>query len=115
MTSRRKTTPSTETIRRRPPSGNLFHFRPKKLTLRDETRVTIQSITPEDEPRMIAFHQTLSDQSVHSRYFGMLSLEFRTGHERLARLCSTDLAREIALVAEEKKVTENTKSLESVG
>ena len=65
-------------------------------------RVTIRCITPEDEPRMIAFHQSLSDQSVHSRYFGMPSLGFRTGHERLAALCSTDLAREIALVAEHK-------------
>ena len=52
---------------------------------------------------MIAFHQTLSDRSVHFRYFGMPSLGFRTGHERLAALCSTDLARETALVAEHKK------------
>ena len=52
---------------------------------------------------MIAFHKTLSDESVHFRYFGMPSLGFRTGHERLARLCSTDLAREIALVADRKR------------
>lgn len=52
---------------------------------------------------MIDFHQTLSDQSVHFRYFGMPSLGFRTGHERLAALCSTDLAREIALVADQRR------------
>ncbi len=51
---------------------------------------------------MIDFHQTLSQQSVHFRYFGMLSLGFRTGHERLVALCSTDRAREIALVADHK-------------
>jgi acetyltransferase len=87
----------------RPTIGHLFHFRPTKQTLRDGTRVTIRSITPEDEPRMIDFHKSLSDQSVHSRYFGMLSLGFRTRHERLAALCSTDPAHEIALVAEHKK------------
>ena len=52
---------------------------------------------------MIAFHQNLTDRSVHFRYFGMPSLGFRTGHERLAALCSTDLSREIALVAEHKR------------
>ena len=52
---------------------------------------------------MIGFHQTLSDQSVHFRYFGTLSLGFRTGHERLAALCSTDLTREIALVVDHKR------------
>ncbi|MEA3188878.1 MAG: acetyltransferase [Chthoniobacter sp.] len=78
-------------------------FRPAALTLRDGTHVTVRAITPEDEPRMVAFHKTLSDESVHFRYFGMPSLGFRTGHERLARLCSTDLAREIALVADRLK------------
>jgi acetyltransferase len=86
-----------------PDTAKIFHFRPKRLTLRDGTHVTIRSITPEDEPRMVAFHQTLSNQSVHFRYFGMLSLGLRTGHERLAALCSTDLAREIALVADLKR------------
>jgi acetyltransferase len=77
-------------------------FLPAALTLRDGTQVTVRAITPEDEPRMIAFHKTLSDRSVHFRYFGMPSLGFRTGHERLAARCSTDLAREIALVADRK-------------
>jgi acetyltransferase len=34
----------------------------------------------------------------------MPSLGFRTGHKRLAALCSTDLAREIALIADRKKL-----------
>lgn len=77
-------------------------FLPAALTLRDGTQVTVRAIAPEDEPRMIAFHKTLSDRSVHFRYFGMPSLDFRTGHERLAARCSTDLSREIALVADRK-------------
>ena len=106
MKSRRTTTTNTlDTCVNlvRPASGGPFHFCPTELTLRDGTCVTIRSITPEDEPLMVAFHQTLSDQSVHFRYFGMLSLGFRTGHGRLAALCSTDLAREIALVADQKR------------
>ena len=110
MKSRRTTTTSTAKVTLdgsanlvRPTSGRPFHFRPTELTLCDGTHVTIRSITPEDEPRMIAFHQTLSNQSVHFRYFGMLSLELHTGHARLAALCSTDLAREIALVADQKR------------
>jgi acetyltransferase len=118
MTSRRKTTPSSET-KSVIPAGLEPHrldavpvthayldghlFRPAALTLRDGTQVTVRAITPQDEPRMIAFHKTLSDESVHFRYFGMPSLAFHTGHERLARLCSTDLAREIALVADRKR------------
>lgn len=78
-------------------------FRPAALTLRDGTPVTIRTITPDDEPRLVDFHKTLSDETVHFRYFGMLSLGWRTGHERLAALCSTDLTREIALVADRKR------------
>ena len=74
--------------------------RPTERALRDGTRVAIRLITPEDEARMVAFHATLSDESVHARYFGMRSLAFRTEHERLARLCGTDLAREVALVVD---------------
>jgi acetyltransferase len=81
----------------------LFRFTPAELTLRDGTAIHIRSITPEDESRMIEFHQALSDDSVHFRYFGMLSLGFRTEHKRLAAICSTDPACEIALVAEHQK------------
>ena len=62
--------------------------------------VTIRPIRPEDEPLMVKFHKTLSKQSVHLRYFGLLSLERRTMHERLRRVCFIDYDREIALVAE---------------
>ncbi len=48
---------------------------------------------------MVKFHETLSEQSVHDRYFAALSLAHRTGHARLARLCFIDYDREIALVA----------------
>jgi acetyltransferase len=48
---------------------------------------------------MVAFHRTLSDYSVHFRYFGAISLRERTLHERLRRHCAVDCTRELALVA----------------
>jgi acetyltransferase len=64
--------------------------------------VTIRPIRPEDEPLMVKFHRTLSDRSVHLRYFGLVSLERRIMHERLRRVCFIDYDREIALVADLK-------------
>jgi acetyltransferase len=68
----------------------------------DNLPVTIRPIRPEDEPLMIEFHKTLSERSVQFRYFGTLSLEQRTMHERLRRVCFVDYDREIALVAEQE-------------
>jgi acetyltransferase len=65
--------------------------------------VTIRPIRPEDEPLMVEFHRTLSDRSVHFRYLGSLSLQERTLHQRLRRVCFIDYDREIALVADLKK------------
>jgi len=62
--------------------------------------VTIRSIQPEDEALLFEFHKTLSDHSVHFRYFGAVSLRQRTMHERLRRHCVLDHAREFALVAD---------------
>lgn len=61
---------------------------------------TIRPIRPEDEPLMVKFHKTLSDRSVHLRYFGLVSLERRIMHERLRRVCFIDYDREIALVVD---------------
>jgi acetyltransferase len=76
--------------------------------------VTIRPIRPEDEPLMVEFHQTLSDRSVHFRYLGSLSLEERTLHQRLRRVCFIDYDREIALVADREKA-DGTHQLLGVG
>ena len=68
--------------------------------LRDGTPVTIRPIRPEDEPLMVKFHETLSEESVYMRYFHMMNLTQRTAHERLTRICYIDYDREMALVAE---------------
>ncbi|HEV2094249.1 MAG TPA: bifunctional acetate--CoA ligase family protein/GNAT family N-acetyltransferase [Rubrobacter sp.] len=65
----------------------------------DGERVRVRPIRPEDEPLMVKFHATLSEQSVYMRYFHMMKLDQRTAHERLTRICFIDYDREMALVA----------------
>jgi acetyltransferase len=62
--------------------------------------VTLRPIRPEDEPLMVKFHETLSEQTVYYRYFSDLKLPQRVAHERLTRICFNDYDREIALVVD---------------
>lgn len=66
----------------------------------DGEKITFRPIRPEDEPLMVKFHENLSDQSVYLRYFHSMTLESRTRHERLVRVCFGDYDRELVLVAE---------------
>ncbi len=68
--------------------------------LKDGSQAMIRPIRPEDEPLMVEFHKTLSESSVHFRYFGTLKLEERIAHERLTRICFNDYDREIALAVD---------------
>lgn len=62
--------------------------------------VVIRPIRPEDEPLMVKFHGTLSEQSVYLRYFHMEKLDSRVAHERLVKKCFIDYESEMALVAD---------------
>ncbi len=77
-----------------------FEGTAKTAILRDGVSIALRPIRPEDEREMARFHQTLSDRSVHFRYFHNISLSERISHERLRRICFIDYNREIALVAE---------------
>ncbi len=68
--------------------------------LKNDTEVTIRPIRPEDEPLMVQFHRTLSEESVYFRYFHMVGLKQRTAHDRLTRICFIDYDRDLALVAD---------------
>jgi acetyltransferase len=63
-------------------------------------RVVIRPIRPDDEAKMVHFHEGLSDRSVYQRYFHMMTLARRTAHARLTRVCLVDFDLEFALVAE---------------
>jgi acetyltransferase len=67
--------------------------------LADGQAISIRPIRPEDEPLLVQFHKSLSDRTVYSRYAQFLSLDQRSAHERLSRVCFVDYDREIALVA----------------
>lgn len=77
------------------------------IRLVDATALRIRPIRPEDEPLIVKFHATLSEQSVYRRYFSPLPLESRTRHERLTRICFIDYDREMALVAERTRLDES--------
>ncbi len=62
-------------------------------------QLEVRPIRPEDEPLVVAFHATLSDQTVSFRYFHAMKLSTRVAHERLTRVCFNDYDRDLALVA----------------
>jgi acetyltransferase len=68
--------------------------------MRNGMEVVIRPIRPEDEPLLIQFHKTLSEESVYFRYFHLIKYSQRIAHERLTRLCFIDYDREMALVVD---------------
>jgi acetyltransferase len=67
--------------------------------MRNGIAIEIRSIQPDDEERMVRFHEGLSERTVYMRYFESLSLAARTSHGRLARICFADPIGETVLVA----------------
>ncbi|MBD2164730.1 bifunctional acetate--CoA ligase family protein/GNAT family N-acetyltransferase [Calothrix membranacea FACHB-236] len=86
-----------------------------RWTMRNQTPVTIRPIRPEDEPLMVQFHHTLSEESVYFRYFHLIKLSQRVAHDRLTRICFIDYDREIALVVESQNSTKEAKEILAVG
>lgn len=84
-------------------------------TMKDGTPVTIRPIRPEDEPLMVQFHKTLSEETVYFRYFHLIKLSQRITHERLIRICFNDYDREIALVTEYQNPQTGTGEILAVG
>jgi|HigsolmetaAR202D_1030399.scaffolds.fasta_scaffold02975_1 acetyl coenzyme A synthetase (ADP forming), alpha domain len=68
--------------------------------LEDGTPVTIRPIRPEDEPLMVNFHKSISEESVRFRYLSHVAIEERITHERLAQMCFIDYDRAMALVVD---------------
>jgi len=83
--------------------------------MKNKAPLIIRPIKPEDEPLLVKFHETLSEESVYNRYFSALKLSQRIAHERLTRICFNDYDREIALVAELKAAKGEEKKILGVG
>ncbi len=77
--------------------------------------VTIRPIRPEDEPLMVQFHTTLSEESVYMRYFHFIQYSQRVAHERLTRLCFIDYDREMALVVERTDPKTKERAILAIG
>jgi acetyltransferase len=82
---------------------------------KDGAEIRIRPIRPEDEPLMVKFHESLSEQTVYLRYFHMEHLSTRVAHERLLRKCFIDYDREMALVAERADAAPGENELLAVG
>ncbi len=76
---------------------------------------TLRPIRPEDEPRMVDFHEKLSEQSVYLRYFRAFNLDQRVEHERLTRICYVDYDRAIVLVVERDDPATGAAEIVAVG
>jgi acetyltransferase len=85
------------------------------ITLHDGSQLLVRPIRPEDEPLMVDFHHTLSEQSVYQRYFHPLALDSRIVHDRLMRMCFIDYDRQIALVAECGDAARGERQIAAVG
>ena len=86
-----------------------------KWKMKDGSSVVIRPIQPEDEPLLVKFHESLSEESVYHRYFSQIKLDQRIAHERLTRICFNDYDREIALVAERKDSKTGDREILGVG
>jgi acetyltransferase len=84
-------------------------------TSKDGMPVTIRPIRPEDEPLMVKFHATLSEESVYMRYFHYIQYNRRIAHERLTRLCFIDYDREMALVVQRKDPKTGERAILAIG
>jgi acetyltransferase len=80
-----------------------------------EQSFVLRPIRPEDEPKMIKFHEKLSEESVYLRYFRAFQLSQRVEHERLTRICFVDYDRQIALVVEWKNPQTGEEEIVAVG
>uniref|UniRef100_UPI0037C5C75D bifunctional acetate--CoA ligase family protein/GNAT family N-acetyltransferase n=1 Tax=Oscillatoria salina TaxID=331517 RepID=UPI0037C5C75D len=76
-----------------------IHYVSKWLT-QNGIPATIRPIRPEDEPLVVKYHESLSEESVYLRYFHLMKLSHRTSHDRLSRICFIDYDRQMALVTE---------------
>lgn len=77
---------------------------PKELeqhaVLKNGDPIMLRPILPEDEPKHLAFDNSLSDEDRYKRYFGVRS---KMTHEEMAVLTQIDYAREMAFIATAKQ------------
>jgi acetyltransferase len=73
-----------------------------KWIAKDGTPLTIRPVLPEDEPLLVAFHETLSERSVYMYFLHPMLFTDRVRHERLSRIRHCDYDREFTFIVEHK-------------
>jgi len=92
----------------------------RRLGLRQVLRVKgcgkllVRPIIPADEPLMVQFHQALSEETIYNRYFEHITLESRTKHDRLTKICTNDEG-SFALVAARSATEKQPAAILAVG
>ncbi len=86
-----------------------------QTNLKDGSPLKIRPIRPEDELKMVRFHQALSDETVYFRYFRPMTLQSRISHGRLSRICYIDYDRDMILVAENLAEKQEDERIIAVG
>lgn len=76
--------------------------------------MAIRTICPEDETRVVQFHESLSSESVYRRYFSRKPLSERLDQARLAHTCLATQEDEIVLIAEQKALSANVQKIVSL-
>lgn len=71
----------------------------QRARLKNGLEIMLRPILPEDEPKHLAFDNSLSDEDRYKRYFGVRS---KMTHEEMAVLTQIDYAREMAFIATTK-------------
>ncbi|HKZ04776.1 MAG TPA: GNAT family N-acetyltransferase [Methylomirabilota bacterium] len=79
------------------PSGEATRPAVREIVCRDGARVRLRPIRPDDAPRLIAFHDRLSRQTVYQRFFVVVR---RLSPDWAQRLTEVDHQRRVALVIE---------------
>ncbi|HTO51902.1 MAG TPA: GNAT family N-acetyltransferase [Myxococcota bacterium] len=69
----------------------------REILLADGGSARIRGVTPEDAPRLEVFHRSLSEETIHYRYFSAVA---RLPPFLLRRFTQVDFARDMVLVAE---------------
>src|SRR6516162_1015526 len=94
-----------EAARRGPPGHPRFAIRPypkeweRRTELRDETKILVRPVRPEDEPLYGPFFAAVTQQDLRLRFFAPVK-EF--GHTFIARFTQIDYARAMAFIAIEE-------------
>jgi acetyltransferase len=78
-------------------------------------KLQLEPIRPEDEPLMVEFHKSLSEQTVYQRYAQHYNLEQRITHDRLSRVCYVDYDRKIVITAGVSDPSDSSRKIIAVG